>query len=152
MKPAIFLRIAAALALLEAAGHTFLFVSYTPSHGPEEIAVVEAMKSHAFKLGGVAPHSYWELYFGYGLFATVSCLIEVGVLWQLASLVKTAPAQVRSMAAIFFAGEAGYTFLIWRYFSFPIPLASHISIALCLVIVFLTAGQSSPAEERRKSS
>src|SRR5260370_41587331 len=112
MKPAMFLRIAAALALLESAGHTFLFVSYTPSHGPEEIAVVEAMKSHAFKLGCVAAHSYWELYFGYGLFATVSCLIEAGVLWQLPSLVNSAPAQVTSIAPVLVPGEAGYTFQI----------------------------------------
>jgi len=144
MKPAIFLRLASLLALLEALGHTYLFVSFAP-RGPEEIAVVEAMKSHAFHHGGAAAHSYWESYFGYGLFVAVSCLIEAGLLWQLASLVKTAPAQVRRIAAIFFLGEAAYTFLIWKYFSLPIPLVSHVSIALCLVIVFLSVRQSSPA-------
>lgn len=142
MKPAIFLRIASLLALLEVLGHTFLFVTYRPRHSSEEIAVVESMKSHAFNFGGLAPHSYWELYFGYGLFVTVGCLIEAGVLWQLASLVKVAPAQVRTLAAIFFVGEAGYIFLIWKYFSLPIPLASHSGIALCMAIVFLTSRPS----------
>ena len=144
MKPVIFLRIASLLVLLEALGHTFLFVSYAPK-GPEEIAVVEAMKAHAFQHGGAAAHSYWESYFGYGLFVAVSCLIEAGILWQLAALVKTAPLQVKRMAAIILVGEAGYAFLIWKYFSLPIPLASHSSIALCLVMVFFSVRQNSSA-------
>src|SRR5260370_945652 len=75
VKPTIFLRTASLLSLLAFLGHTSLFVSYVPTHGAEEVALVAAMKSHHFNFGGFT-HSYWELYFGYGLFVSISCLVE----------------------------------------------------------------------------
>ena len=136
MKSAIFLRMAALLALLEAVGHTFLFVSYVPKHG-EEIAVVDAMKRHYFDVGGFS-HSYWEMYFGYGLFTTVSCLIEAGILWQLAALLKRGVSGIRAMVAVFFFGEVGYIVLVIKYF-FTVPIVSHIIMAALLAGAFIMA-------------
>jgi hypothetical protein len=68
MKPTMLLRIASIVALLQFAAHTLLLVFGAPTHGPEEIAVVEAMKSHHFDFMGLT-RSYWDFYFGYGLFA-----------------------------------------------------------------------------------
>ncbi len=90
MKPALPLRIASILAFIAAAGHTLLFLSYKPSHGPTEIFVVSAMQTHVFSFGGYQ-HTYWQLYFGYELFVTIACLVECGLLWQLATLSATAP-------------------------------------------------------------
>src|SRR5947207_13287413 len=129
MSSAIFLRMAAMLALLEAVGHTFLFVSYAPKAG-KEIAVVDAMKRHYFDVGGFS-HSYWEMYFGYGLFTTVSCLIEAGILWQLAALLNRGVSGIRPMVAVFFFGEAGYVVLVLKFFfSVPIRLRSHMAAVL----------------------
>ena len=137
MRAAIVLRMAAILALFEAVGHTFLFVTYMPKHGAEEIAVVDAMKLHRFSFGGFS-HSYWELYFGYGLFAAVSCLIEAGVLWQIAAFARRGVSGIRSLVAVFFLGEVGYAVLVLKYF-FLVPIISHFTMAALLILAFMTA-------------
>jgi len=68
MKPTILLRIASIVALLQFAAQTLLLVFGAPTHGPEEMAVVEGMKSQHFDFMGLT-RSYWDFYFGYGLFA-----------------------------------------------------------------------------------
>src|SRR6266478_8535309 len=125
MKPSLFLRIAATLALLACLGHTFLFVTYSPTHGPEEAAVVAAMKAHSFSFRGFL-HSYWELYFGYGLFVSISCFIEAVLLWQLAAIDGSNPVAIRPLVAPFVLGEAGYAVLMLKYF-FLIPIVAHTS-------------------------
>ena len=137
MRAAIVLRMAAILALFEAVGHTFLFVTYVPKHGAEEIAVVDAMKLHRFSFGGFS-HSYWEMYFGYGLFTTVSCLIEAGILCQLAALLKRGVSGIRAMVAVFFFGEVGYIVLVIKYF-FTVPIVSHLIMAALLAGAFIMA-------------
>ena len=64
MTPPLLLRIAAVVALLQFAAHLLLVVLASPKHGPEEVAVVETMKSHRFDFLG-AKRSYWDFYFGY---------------------------------------------------------------------------------------
>ncbi len=136
MKPMIFLRIASILALLAFLGHTFLFVSYVPTHGPEEVALLAAMKSHHFNFGGFT-HSYWELYFGYGLFVSISCLVEALLFWQLATVAKIGTTRIRSIVAPFVLGETGYAILMLKYF-FLVPIVAHIAIAICLAMAFMT--------------
>jgi len=139
------LRVASLLALLEVAGHLFLFLSYVPKHGSEEVAVVEAMRLHRFSFGGFV-HSYWELYFGYGLFVGVSCFVESGVLWQLASFASLHSEKLRPIVALFLLGELGYAALMWEYF-FLIPIASHTVMAVLLMLAFLAA-----KPQRKKAS
>jgi hypothetical protein len=135
MGPKLLLRIASLLALIQFAAHTSLLLTYAPKHGPEEAAVVEAMKSHAFNFGGVRPHSYWEMYFGYGLFAAVNCLIEAILFWQLTSgSVNLAPA--RSIVLLFCLANIGYAILVWKYF-FLVPLVFDAAIALCLAAAYV---------------
>lgn len=143
MKPTLFLRIAAILSLLASCGHTYLFLTYFPSHGPQETAVVAAMKSARFHFGWPASHSYWELYFGYGLFVAISCFIEAVVLWQLASLSKSGSLRIEPIVATFVLGEAGYAVLMFKYF-FLIPIFVHSALAVCLAAAFLA---SSPREK-----
>jgi hypothetical protein len=127
------LRAASVAALVAFAGHTALFLSYAPAHGAGEVAVVAAMKSLRFNFSGFL-HSYWELYFGYGLFVSVSCLMESLLLWQLAGLAKSG-AQVRGLVGLFALGEVGYAVLMWKFF-FPIPIAAHCFLAACLGAAF----------------
>jgi hypothetical protein len=142
VKPTVFLRIASILALLAFLGHTFLFASYVPTHGAEEVALVAAMKSHHFNFGGFT-HSYWELYFGYGLFVSISSLVEALLFWQLATVAKTEPSRIQSLVLPFVVGETGYAILMLKYF-FLVPIVVHIATAICLAVVYITDGRSSP--------
>ena len=135
MKPALPLRIASILALIAALGHTALFLTYKPAHGPDEIVVVTAMQTHVFTFGGFL-HSYWQLYFGYELFVTISCLVECGLLWQLANLSSSAPRSIRPMIGLFFLGEVATSILMLKFF-FIIPIVAHIATALCLAMALM---------------
>jgi hypothetical protein len=139
LKPVIFLRIASLVALLAVLGHTFLFFTYVPVHGAEEIAVVDAMKAHRFNFGGL-DHSYWELYFGYGLFVSISCLVEAVLFWQLATIAQSDASRIKSIVAPFVFGEAGYAILMLKYF-FLVPIVIHIVVTACLAAAFITAGR-----------
>src|SRR5712691_162811 len=100
MTAPVLLRILAVVAFLQFAGHGSMFVRARPTHGPDEVAVVDAMRSHAF-LFASAPRSYWQMYFGYGLEAAFVCLVEAVLFWQLAGAAVRDPALVRSVAALF---------------------------------------------------
>lgn len=137
MKPTMFLRIASAVALVQFAAHTFLFVSSSPRHGPEEVAVVEAMKAHRFDFMG-SMRSYWDFYFGYGLEAAFICLIEAVLLWQLATIAKTGAPMVRPIVALFCLANIGHAILTWKYF-FITPIVPDVVIAVCLAFAFVAA-------------
>ena len=134
MKPALPLRIASILALIAALGHTALFLTYHPTHGPDEIMVVTAMQTHVFSFGGFL-HSYWQLYFGYELFVTISCLVECAILWQLATL--SATLAIRPIILVLFLGEIATSILMFKFF-FTIPIVVHTATALCLLLALLT--------------
>jgi hypothetical protein len=147
MKPALPLRIASLFALIAALGHTLLFLTYKPTHGPAEIVVITAMQTHVFSFGGF-PHTYWQLYFGYELFVTISCLVECGLLWQLANLSSSAPISIRPMIALLFLGEVATSILMLKFF-FIIPIVVHIATALCLAVALLALTRSSPVQPAR---
>jgi hypothetical protein len=136
MKPALPLRVASILALTAALGHTLLFLTYKPTHGPAEIVVISEMQTHVFSFGGFL-HSYWQLYLGYELFVTISCLVECALLWQLARLSTAAPLSIRPMIAILCLGEVATSILMLKFFFF-IPIMVHIATALCLVLALVT--------------
>jgi len=89
--------------------------------------VVLAMQSHFFNFGGGRTHSYWDLYFGYGLFAAVNCAIETVLFWQLSGN----PGNGKAIIALFSLANIVYGVLVWKYF-FPMPLVFDSAIALCL--------------------
>jgi len=66
VKPTLFLRIASILTFVHCVLHTFGGVLSSPRHGAEEVAVIEAMKSHSFDVMG-SMRSYWDFFFGYAL-------------------------------------------------------------------------------------
>jgi hypothetical protein len=147
MKPALPLRIASILALIAALGHTLLFLTYKPTHGPAEVVVLTAMQTHVFSFGGFL-HSYWQLYFGYELFVTISCLVECGLLWQLASLSSSAPRSIRPMIGLFFLGEVATSILMLKFF-FLIPIVVHSATALCLALAFWALSRNAPNEGKK---
>jgi len=135
--PTTFLRIASVVALLQFAAHASLVIFSSPKHGPEEVAVVQAMKSHRFNFLG-SMRSYWDFYFGYALEAAFICLIEAVLFWQLAGGAITSPLLVRSIAALFILFNAVHMLLAWKYF-FITPVIPDLLIMVCLGVAFLKA-------------
>ena len=139
-----FLRIAAALAAIQGIAHGALLVSYQPGHGAAEVAVVEAMRSAFFDFGGFAPHSYWEMYIGYGLFVALNCLIQAVVLWLLASRWRADPRSARPLVAVFLAANLLYAALVARFF-FRLPMWFDLAIAGLLTAVLVWPGAAARA-------
>ena len=132
MNATLFLRIAAVLSFIHCVLHTVGGVFGSPAHGAEEIAVIETMKSHHFDfLGSV--RSYWDFFFGYGLFVTIILFIVAIVFWQLAGLAKTNPSAVRPIAAMFCLNFLAMAVVSWKYF-FLAPAVTELLIAVCLAL------------------
>lgn len=137
MKPTIILRIASLLALLQYSAHAFLFLSATPTDGPDEIAVIDAMKSHVAGLSW----SYWDFYFGYGLMVILSGVIQVVLLWLLAVLAKHESYRLRPIIALFIFANVTHALLVWKYFQLIAPMAFDVLIALTLSFAFVSTSR-----------
>jgi hypothetical protein len=137
MKSTTLLRLAAILAALQFAAHTTMFLRYTPRHGTDEIAVIDAMQSHHFRFGG-AVRSYWDFYYGYGLMSAFSVFLEIFLFWQLATLARDTPARTRPIIALFIFANLVHAALCAKYF-FGTPIIPDLAIALCLGLAFVAA-------------
>lgn len=142
MKPAVLLRVAAVLALIQFCAHTAMIVTYVPKHGAEERAVVDAMRSHVFLFSG-QPRSYWDFYFGYGLFVAAGCLVGAALFFQLAAIARSQPGLIRPIAGLFLLANIGYVVLTSLYF-FLLPGCFDAAIAIALGAAIYTAGKAPP--------
>jgi hypothetical protein len=115
-----------------------MFVRARPSHGPEEVAVVDAMRSRAFKFA-LAPRTYWDMYFGYGLEAAFVCLVEAVLFWQLAGAAPGNATLVRSVTALFAVANVAHMAMLMRYFAFPVPMVFDGIIAAGLIAAAVVA-------------
>lgn len=132
----VFLRVASIVALLQGAGHALAIVTWAPKRGHDEVAVLEAMTSHAFVFQGFT-RSYWDFFFGYGLLVAFTCFVEAGLFWQLAALVTSHTVHVRSIVVLFLFANVVYACLSWRYFFFT-PMILDLIIAVCLTLALAT--------------
>ena len=137
MSPVALFRLAALVALVQFLAHTAMFVSYRPVHGPEEVAVVETMKAQVFSFSGYI-RSYWDMYFGYGLFSAFNCLLEAMLLWFLASVASTAPRQAAFGAGIFLLANLVYTALVFRFF-FLLPGLFDLALAALMAWILFSS-------------
>ena len=144
MRSSTFLRIASVITFLYFAGHT-ASIPWTPAVGPGEAPVLEAMKAHSFNVLG-SNRTYWDLYFGFGVIISGYLLVQAVVLWQLGSLAKREPAQVRAIVASFLVAFIVNAFLSWKYF-FVIPLINAILISVCLGLALVFSGRSRAAQQ-----
>src|SRR5258708_6855254 len=137
MNPNLLLRSVSLVAFLQFVGHGMLFVRARPTHGPAEVAVVEAMRSQAFTFAA-APRTYWDMYFGYGLEAAGVCLVEAVLFWLLACGALRDPAIVRSVAVLFAVANIAHLAMLARYFAFPAPMVFDGIIAAGLLAAAAT--------------
>jgi len=143
MKATIYLRIAAALALIHCILHTVggVFGS-SPQHSPEA-AVEASMKITTFPVMGVM-RSFWDFYFGYGLMVAITLLILSVLLWQLGALAKTHPTQIRPLLLTLIFNFLAISVVAAHYF-FLAPAITEILIALFIALAFFAASPRTAA-------
>ena len=130
MTPALLLRIAGLVALLQGAAHGLLVVFATPKHGPREVAVVHAMQTERFDFLG-SLRSYWDFYFGYAMAAAGACFVEAALFWLLAGLAGGGAGSLRPIVALFVVANLGHAAVARKYF-FITPIVPDLVIALLL--------------------
>lgn len=136
MKAPLLYRIASALLLLFAAGHTMGFRRVDARWGVD--AAIQALKATRFDVQGFS-RTYWGFYTGFGLFVSVLLLFAAAVAWQLGGLSREVlgarPGVTWGLAVCFVA----VTFLSWQYF-FIAPVVFSGMIALSLLAAAWSAG------------
>ena len=140
MKASRLYRIAAALLLLFAAGHTLGFRQSDPKWGVD--ALLGSMRSIHFDVQGFN-RTYWDLFVAAGFSVGLFYLFAAILAWQLGGLPAATLALMRGTAWAFALCFAAITVVSWRYL-FIIPIAFSIVITLCLIAAaWLSAKQVS---------
>lgn len=137
MRAPAWLRVAAIIAALYAAGHT-AGIPWTPTHEPTAQGVVVAMRGVHFSAAG-ATRSYWDFYQGFGLAISGLLAMEAVLLWQLAGLAREA-GHYQGMAVTHLVGFVFLGLVASRYIS-AVPLWLALAIASCLLMALLRPAQ-----------
>jgi hypothetical protein len=128
MKASVLYRIAAALLLVFAVGHTLGFRQSDAAWGVD--ALLGSMRSIHFDVQGFS-RSYWDLFVAAGLSVGVFYLFAAVLAWQLGGLPAETLAVMRitvwSLALCF----AAITVVSWKYL-FILPIAFSVGITVCL--------------------
>jgi len=135
MTTSLLLRIASAISLLFAAGHTLGGRKDWSPMG--ETDVLQAMRTVRYQVLGVS-RSYLDFYRGFGFTLSVYLLLQAILLWQLAAIAKTEPLRVRPMIAAFALASLASGILSWR-FILPIPVIFSGALTVCLGLAFFVA-------------
>jgi hypothetical protein len=129
MNAKVLYRIASAMFVLFAAGHTLGFLSFTPPTA-EGLAVRDAMTNVHFQVGH-ATFSYGGFYVGFGLYVTAYLLFSAFVAWHLSSLAGSVPQAARSLGWAFCAVQIASLVLCLNYFFGPPAVLSGL-LVVCL--------------------
>jgi hypothetical protein len=124
----LWLRLAAGLAALYAAGHT-LGHPWTAPHDLMAQGVTVAMQGVHFDAAGKR-RSYWEFYQGFGFAISVLLAVQALLLWQLANLARSGR-DFRGAALAHCLAFLGLAAVAYRYL-FALPLWLALAIAACL--------------------
>jgi hypothetical protein len=132
------LRVASAISLLFTVGHSVGGLqkwSPTPDN-----SVLDAMTGTHFPVMGVS-RSYLDLYLGLGWTISVFMALQTVLLWQLATMARTNPAQVRPMIAAFALATLASGIIAWLLI-FPVPALFSAVLSAALVAAHWTARPS----------
>ncbi len=138
MRPTPFLRTASVLTLVHCILHTVGGVLAPPRHGPDEILVLETMRSHRFDFMG-SLRGYDDFLLGYGLFVTIGLLVDAVLFWQLAAAARTNPPWLRLVVGLFAFKYVAIAIVSWRCF-FIAPVVTELLIAACLALAVAGLG------------
>jgi hypothetical protein len=140
MSSARFLRIASVISFLFAAGHTLGGRQSWTFTGETE--VLHAMRTFRIQEFGVS-RTYMDFYRGFGFTLSVYLLLQAVVLWQLAKIADTNPAQARPIVVSFTLASVANIILSWT-FIFAVPAIFGIAITACLAAALFTARPRAP--------
>lgn len=141
MRPSVLYRIAAALLLLFAVGHTLGFRESDPSWGVD--ALLGLMRSIHFDVQGFR-RTYWEVFEAAGFSMGVFFLFSAILAWQLGGLAPETLARMRGTGSAFALCFAAITVVSCR-FLFALPIAFSGAITLCLTAAAWSSGKGSAA-------
>jgi len=136
-------RLATYLLLLFCLGHTAGGMLAQQSRGAGADTVFAAMKTVHFDLNG-STVSWYGMWFGFGLTASIFLLLSAVVSWQLSSVGAQAWPQVRVIAWALVAAQAANTALSWLYF-FAVPGIFGVLITALLAAGALSGGRRAAA-------
>lgn len=124
MTPKLLLRIAAGSLVFLALGHTVGAMMFPVSRGPEEVAAFAALAAFRFDMMGFQ-RSNMDFFLGEGWFLSLSVIVFIALLLQVASLSDTHPDVARRLIPALFVFCGGSTVLCALYF-FTAPLVTSV--------------------------
>ncbi len=142
--PLIPIRLAAALALVFAIGHTLGGLQSWSPIGPT--AVLSSMQTFRFDVSGVT-RSYADFYRGFGFLLSVFLVTEAVLLWQLGNLARADRASAKPFAWIFFLSSLPIGVLTW-VFLFPMPV--YFDAALTALLGWAVFSLAGPAGRHKE--
>ena len=95
------------------------------------------LQSFRFDTMGVT-RTYWDFYFGFGLFISLFLVLQSVVLWQLAGFAKDDTTRARPLTVSFLLPSFGCALLGWIYI-LAVPALFSAVIAACLAFALVTA-------------
>jgi hypothetical protein len=131
VSPKLFLRGAALVTVLLAAGH-MLGSPWTPVVDPSARDVVVAMKAHRFDVMGLR-RSYFDFYEGFGWMLSAYLIGHAILFWQLSGLAMQRGIGVRPIVAVLCLEAFAAALVAWR-FLFWVPTVMSGAIAACLAV------------------
>jgi hypothetical protein len=137
MKASLFYRIAAALLLFFAVGHTLGFRQSDPGWGVD--ALLGSMRSIHFDVQGFS-RTYWDLFVAAGFSIGVFYFFSAILAWQLGGLPAEILSRMRGTTWAFAVCFAAITVVSWRYL-FNLPIIFSMVIALCLTAAAWLSGR-----------
>ncbi|MEO6548657.1 MAG: hypothetical protein ABIN94_11680 [Ferruginibacter sp.] len=115
--PVALIRLSAILFVGVTIGHMSGY-PWTSAQNPQESQLVSSMKSVNYIFAGESS-SYWNLYFGWGLWVVVLLLTLAIILWLLSGLVRLAPQRIGVITGIISATCLAGAYFSFRFFYIP---------------------------------
>lgn len=135
MTTSLLLRLASAISLVFAIGHTFGGTKQWSPMGENE--VLKAMATVRFDTMG-ANRSYLDFYMGFGWSLSIALLLQSVLLWQVASLARSDSKQVKPIIAAFAAATLASSLIAW-FLLFPVPAAFSLVLLVVLIAAYVRA-------------
>ena len=130
-------RIASAIYLLFAAGHTFGFLSFRPGNATA-LAVWQGMQNVRFEAGG-SSFTYGGFYLGFGLSITYFMVFSAFLCWWMGDAVQREPRAVSTLGWALVVQQVAGLVLSALYFALPPTILSGL-LALLLGWAAFRAG------------
>jgi hypothetical protein len=135
------LRLAAAIATIQATAHLALFLRSQPKPGAAIWPLAEAMRAMA-----VAGHTnFWKMYFGYGLLSAVTAFLVAALIWLAATFDEGSRDMARRLVGFVLIAVVAHAVLIWEYF-FVLPLLFDGVVAVLLALGWRAFCKVAPPE------